>query len=530
MTKPWLRKFADIPAFQVDGEFNADVYQSRLQSQGYSPQRFQNEMRLQFIVTQLPRNITASSIATAAEIDEFVALFEQERTFNAVLVPAHTEELAVEFTDEQIAEWYDNHTEDYLSEEQVIIEYVELDAAFIESGPPPGEELLREQFESQKARFISPEQRQVSHILLEVSPDADEAAIETARQTAEDLANRARAGEDFAALAEEYSQDQGSAAAGGDLGWVETGVMVEAFEVAMYELSLDAPISDPVQTGFGCHVIQLRDIRESTGMTFEEAKLTLVNEYQEEAAARVFLEQADELVDLIYEDPTTLESAALVMGLQVNETGPFSRGGGEDIAANPEVVEAAFSDLVLLQGSVSDPVNLDENRLVMIKLKEHLPTATKPIEEVRDDIVVTLRENLARDKANARAEELLAALHGGEDGLETLAAAADLEYANHAAVKRSAQVPDATLVQEVFRMNVPVEGETADAVLPTSDGFAVVELTEVKQGELTEEAAPFMKLQVERVIANSNASQEASALMRQLRLAADVQVYEERIQ
>lgn len=519
----------EIPAFQVDGEFNADVYQSRLQSQGYTPKRFQNEMRAQFIVTQLPRNISASSIATATEINDFVALVEQERTFNVAMVPANTDELTVEFTAEQVAEWYDSHRDDYLSQEQVVIEYVELDAAYIEAGPAPDDAVLREQFEAQKARFVSPEQRQVSHILLEVSPDADEADIETARQTAQDLAKRARDGEDFAELAKEYSQDQGSAPEGGDLGWVESGVMVEAFEKAMYELSLETPVSDPVQTGFGWHVIQLRDIREATGMTFEEARMTLVTEYQEEAAARVFLEQADELVDLIYEDPTTLESAALVMGLQVYEAGPFPRSGGEDVAANPEVVEAAYSDLVLLQGSVSDPINLDENRLVMIKLKEHLPAATKSIEEVRDDIVATLRANLARDHAKAQAEELLAAAQGGEASLESLATEAGLEYGQHAAVRRGTEVPDAMLVQEVFRLSKPAEGKPVDAVLPTSNGFAVVELTGVKPGELSGQTGPFMKLQVERAIANGNASQEAAALMQQLRLAADIQIYEERI-
>jgi len=520
----------EIPAFHVDGEFNSAVYPGRLQSQGMTPKRFQNEMRAQFIISQLPRSITASSIATADEINAFVSLFEQGRSFNAAMVPAKTDELTVDFTGEQITGWYESHADDYRSEEQVIIEYVELDAAFMELGPTPEDDFFREQFEAQKARFITPEQRQVSHILLEVLPDADEAAIETARQTAEELANRVRDGEEFAALAMEYSQDQGSASSGGDLGWVETGVMVDAFETAMYELTLEAPISDPVQTGFGWHVIQLRDIRESTGMSFEEARMTLVTEYHEEGAARAFLGQADRLVDLVYEDPTTLESAAMVMGLSVEEAGPFPRSGGEGVAANPEVVQTAFSDLVLLQDSVSDPVNLDDNHLVMIRLREHLPVATKSLDEVREDIVATLTENLALDNANSSAEALLVALQGGEASLETLATDAGFEYGSHEAIKRSAQTLDALLVGEVFRMQTPAEGETVNAVLEISDGYAVVELTEVKAGELADGAAPFVRQQIERVIANGNASQEAFGLMRQLRLAADFEVFEDRIQ
>jgi len=518
-----------IPAFQVEGQFNTDVYQSRLMSQGMTPKQFQTEMRAQFVVNQLPRNIAESSIATSVEVEEFVGLLDQTRTFNAVLVPADTAESAVEFSESEIVAWHESHSEDYQSEEQVVVEYIELDAALLPAGLPPEEDYLRDQFESQNARFISPEQRQVSHILIEVAADAAEAEIETARQTAEDLSRRAKEGEDFATLASENSQDQGSASAGGDLGWVESGVMVQAFENAMYELSMEAPISEPIQTGFGWHVIQLKEIRESTGMSFEEARMTLVGEYEEENADRAFLEQADRLVDLIYEDPTTLESAALVMELPVNVAGPFSRTGGEGIATTPEVVEAAFSDVVLLQGSVSDPVNLDENRLVMLKLREHLPVALKPVEEVRGEIIATLTDNLARDNANARADELLAALQSGDSELEVLVAESELAYARHEAVNRNSVVPDAMLVQEIFRLATPLEGSPVEAVLPTTQGFAVVQLESVVQGK-RDSGTLMVQQQYERVIANGNASQENAALMRQLRTAAKIEVFEDRIQ
>jgi len=522
------QEIKNIPSFQVEGEFNADVYQSRLLSQGLTPKQFQNEMRAQFVVSQLPRNIAASSIATSSELKDFVALLDQSRTFSAVLVPAETSDVTPSFDEAEISAWYDSHADEYQSEEQVVIEYVELDADLMPSGSPPEEDILREQFESQKARFISPEQRHVAHILIQVAADASDAEKETARQTAEDLSKRVRAGEDFATLAIENSQDQGSAAAGGDLGWVEAGVMVKAFENAMYELSMEAPISEPIQTGFGWHIIQLQEVRESTGMSFDEARMTLVREYQDEEAARVFLEQADRLVDLVYEDPTTLESAALVMELTVREAGPFTRAGGEGVAATPEVAAAAFSDLVLLQGSVSDPVNLDENRLVMVRLKEHMPVALKPLEQVRDEVVATLTENLARENAKAKSTQILASMQSGESELETLATEAGLTFGRYEAAKRNSTDPEGRLVQEVFQLQAPASGSVVQAVLPTDSGFAVVELETVVAGELEAGVTPIQR-QFERLIANGNASMEASALMSQLRAAAVVEVFEDRI-
>lgn len=517
-----------IPAFQIDGQFNTDVYQARLLSQGMTPKQFQAEMRANFIFTELPKNIAESSIATSSEVQEFVGLFEQRRTFNAVMVPAVESDPPAEFSEEEITAWHDSHTEDYKSEEQVSIQYIELDSSQMPAGEAPDENYLHEQFEAQKARFITPEEREVAHILIQVPQGASEAEIETARQTAEDLAERARAGEDFATLAKEYSQDKGSAESGGDLGWVEPGVMVQAFEKAMYELSMDSPISDPVQTGFGWHVIELKGIREAHGMSFEEARPTLVKEYEDENRARMFLEQADRLVDLIYEDPTTLESAATVMDLPVHETAPFPRSGGEGIAANPEVVDAAFSDLVLLQGSVSDPINLDENHLVMIKLKEHLPVAVKPVMEVRDQIIATLRDNLARENAKTRADDLLAAAQAEGGDLEALATESELEYSRHELVNRNAFAPDATLVKEIFRLPEPDGDAGVEAVLPTSGGYAVVQLVTVEQGSL-DGNAQVNKQQYERVIANGNASQENAALLAQLRAAANIEVFEDRI-
>lgn len=524
-----IKEIRQIPAFQVEGQFNADVYQSRLLAQGISPTQFENQMRSQFVVSQLPQNISMSSIATPAEMKTFVALIDQGRTFSAVMFRADFDGVPPEFTEQAMRDWYSSHADDFQSEEQVVVEYVELDATQLPPGEPPSEDYLREQFEAQKGRFISPEQRKVSHILLTVPTDADDAAKETARQTAQDLADRARAGEDFAELAREYSQDQGSAPNGGDLGWVESGVMVKAFENAMYELSMANPISDPVETGFGWHVIDLVDIKESTGMSFEEARQQLLQEYEDEESSRAFLEQADRLVDLIYEDPTTLEGAALDLGLEVKEAGPFPRTGGEGIAANSEVVEAAFSDLVLLQGSVSDPINLDDNRLVMIRLRQHMPAATKPLDEVRDDIVAALADKMARDRAKAQADELLLSLQSGQASLESLADEADLEYNHYELLKRNALQPDNKLVTELFQLQAPQDGQTVQVVLPSTDGFAVIELESVIDG-VAEEGAALAQQQYARILANGRASQEAISLMRRLRDEADITVLEDRIQ
>jgi len=568
----------DIEAFQVDGVFNTEVYQSRLLGQGTTPQQFENDMRAQLILDQYPGAIASSAIATDHEFEQFIRLQEQQRTFKAIVVPAFpddadgadpaeaddesadesiaetdsaedpTAEVADETdtAEEQIAEagtedgttlppveesavvaWYEANQQDYRSEEQVLIEYVELDSADMAEEIQPDDEQLRARFETQKARFITPETRLASHILIEVSPDADEATVETARQAAADLTRRARAGAEFAELARENSQDAGSAELGGDLGWVEPGFMVQAFEDGLYELSMAEPISDPVQTGFGWHVILLRDVRPAEGMTFDEARDILVEEFVVEEQERRFLDVADRLVDLIYEDPTTLSSAAEVLDLEIQEAGPFGRAGGPGIAANTDIVKAAFSDLVLTQGVVSDPVDLDDNHIVMLRVKEHFPEAVRPLDEVRDQVVASIRLQRAMEQAQERARALLAQVESGAE-MSVLAESEALELVESDGVTRNDGSVSADLLVKVFRLPLPGEENAQTAVVELNDGYAAVKLENVTDGEVSEDDL-ISAQNFRRRIANASASAEAIGFIQMLRSQSDIEVFEDRL-
>jgi len=542
----------NLPAFEVDGEFNVDVYQASLSAQGLSPQQFEADIRSSMVLNQFPAAIAGSAIATGWELNDYARLQDQERAFSAILVPAfpaaeadeapageEAQEAAAGDTaaesvvaeepieEEAILAWYQAHEEDYLAEEQVVIEYIELDAAQLSGFVEPDEEVLRARFEEQKARFVTPESRLASHILIEVPADAPEVDIETARQLAEDLAVRAREGEDFAGLALEYSQDIGSASEGGDLGWIEPGYMVQAFEDAVYELSPEHPISEPVRTGFGWHVIYLRDIRPAEGMSFTEARDILEAEYRAEDEDRRYLEQADRLIDIIYEDPTTLSAAAEELGLEVHEAGPFGRLGGEGLASNPDVVKAAFSDLVLGQGSVSDPIDLHENHMVLVRLKEHLPETLMPLEDVRDRVVESVRRQRAMDAAAATAQDLLAALQQGED-IQALAEARALELTRAEAATRASPELDASLRDQVFLMEAPAEEGMVTQVVELPDGYAVVQLEGVSDGALSEEDV-LRRQTYQRRIANGSASTEAMGFLRMLRAQSTIEIYEDRL-
>ena len=513
-------------AFEVDGEFNVDVYTQRLAAQGTTPQQFEADVRSSLVFDQFPSAIANSAIATQWELNDYARLQDQQRAFSAVVVPAVANPDDI-IEDEALVAWYEANQGDFMSEEQVLIEYLELEASTLGGAVEVDEEYLKARFEEQQARFITPEARLASHILIEVDANAPQVDIDAAENLASELSERVRAGEDFAALAQEFSQDLGSASEGGDLGWIEPGYMVQSFEDGLYELSMQSPVSDPVQSRFGWHVIQLREIRPSEGMSYTEARDVLLAEYQAEEDEKRFIEQADRLIDIIYEDPTTLDAAANELGLEVKTAGPFGRQGGFDgVAANPEVVKAAFSDLVLAQGSVSDPVDLAPNHMVLVRVAEHMPEALKPMDEVRGQLIAAVQSQRAMEAAQARAEAILERVSAGE-GLAAVAVEQALEVVSAEAATRNATDIDASLRDQVFLVPVPAEGPVRE-IVEVSEGFAVIQLEGVTDGVIAEDD-PMRKQAYSRRIAAASATDEAMGFLQMLRAQSTIEVYEDRL-
>jgi peptidyl-prolyl cis-trans isomerase D len=211
----------------------------------------------------------------------------------------------------------------------------------------------------------------------------------------------------------------------------------------------------------------------------------------------------------------------------VKQLGPFSRAGGADLAANPSVVEAAFSDLVLAQASVSDPVDIGENHMVVLKLKEYFPESVKPLEEVRDEVEAAVRFDLAMQAAEQKAQALLARLQAGED-ITAMAEESGLELVQADDARRQGSPYPAQLISLVFRMQAPEAEASRQAVLPLSDGYAVVDLLSVTDGELTEDDL-IRQQNYRRRIANATANAETYGFLRSLRSQSDIEVFEDKL-
>lgn len=496
-------QIAAIPVFQVNGKFDPSSYLAYLAQQGKTAQQFQDEIRSDLATQQMPQAIVATAFSTKAEADAFLRLQLQQRDFSYVDLPPPAPTAAQdEVTDAQVADYYKAHQSAFMSPEQVSVNYIDLDAATMQVTPDLSDKALQARYDKEKSRFVSPPQWEVSHILVKLPAKPTAAEKQAALAKAQRIDALAEApGADFAKLAEEYSDDLGSKRQGGDLGWLQKGDAGPEFQAALDKMK-KGEISGPVLTADGYHIIDLRDVREGRTETFAQVKDQLAAEATKDARQDAYRDVGNKLTDMIYNDPTSLKPAAQKLGLTIQTTPLFGRDGAKTgLAANPKVVKAAFSDIVLVQGNTSDPIDLGNDHMVVIHINKHVPAAPKPLTEVSDQIRRDIIQQRVDASAKAIAEAAFAKLQGG-DRLDALAQAAGQTVQRKTDVLRNDGNIDPDLLKAVFELAHPAKGADTRALVPLANGhYALVELSAVKPGDMSkvpEEAQNFLREQMAR--------------------------------
>ncbi|MBS0566231.1 MAG: SurA N-terminal domain-containing protein [Proteobacteria bacterium] len=516
----------NIPAFQTDGKFDRKLYNLRVQAAGMTERSFEDGVIKDLATRQLPAGLSQISIVTSAEVEAFLKLRDQTRDFGYVKLEKPAAD-AIKVADADIEKYYKDHAAEFMTPEKISLAYVELDAEKMKSEVTPDEATLKRRYEEQKAKFTAPEQRQASHILVKVDRNANAEAQKAALEKAKAIEAEIKAGKDFAVLAKEKSDDLGSRAQGGDLGWLEKGLTDPAFETALWAMK-KGDVSAPVLSPEGYHVIELRDVREGKVKPFEEVKAELAKQYMETENERRYSDLAGKLVDALGNDPS-LANAAKQFNLPLQKTALFTRAGGEGIAANPAVIKAAFAPGVLVEGNTSDAITLAPNHVVFVHLDQHEMPAQKPLEQVREEIRGRLvSERLAR-QAKEQADTLYARLQKGE-ALEQIAAVAKAKVEQEKDIGRNAANLDGRLVAEVFKLARPASADkptTAEVAL-ANDAYALVALTAVKDADPSKLDAK-SKEAARNQLAQGYSSEAVRGFLETLRKSADVKVAEERL-
>ena len=473
---------AQIPAFQVNNQFDPISYRAWLVSQRKTPDMFENDIRGSLATQLLPNAINDSTIASDEQVDHFLGLLTQRRDVRYFVLPRPTLS-DNQVSDEQIETWYKAHLADYMNPEQVSVKYLEVAGSDLKLDTTPSDDELKKRYEDEKQRFVQPEQRLVSHILINVPANATPDQQKAALAKAEKIAAEANPG-DFAKLAEQNSEDLGSRRQGGDLGWLEKGVTNAAFDAALFALQKDQ-ISKPILSPDGYHIIWLRDVRSGESKPFAEVRDQLIKEASAADRDRKYNEIAGKMSDNTYQNPSSLEPAAAALNLLIKSTALFSRKGGEGVAADPKVIAAAFSDDVLVQGNNSGLVDLGNDHSVVIHVDKHVAAAARPLAEVRADVQKKILDERIAAAEKKLSDDALARLDKG-DAMPAVATVMGAELKSvKEATRQSTDVPPPLLTQ-AFLLPHPAAGKSQFAAVDMKDGsYALLAVDKVQDGDLS---------------------------------------------
>jgi len=451
----------NTPEFQTEGRFDPQRFDQAVRQMNYNRLQFRDLLRDEMLIGQLRAGIVGSNFVTDADIEAFAALERQTRDFALRTVKASP--AGITPTQDEIQAYYDSHKNAFMTPEQVVIEYVELKKDAFLAKAKVDESRLQAAYKSEIANLS--EQRDAAHILIEVN---DKQNDEQAKAKIQQIQERLKKGEDFAKLAKEFSQDPGSAANGGDLGFAGRGVYDPAFEEALYALA-PQQVSAPVRTSFGWHLIKLQGVQAPEVPTLASVRPRLEQQLKAEDADRLFVEAGRKLESSAYES-SDLGQPAQELGLQVKTSAPFGREGGEGLTANRQVIEAAFSEDVLRNGANSTALQLDPETLVVIRDKEHRTPQLQPLDAVRKEIVTRLTQEKAAAVAKQAGEQQLKTLR---DGGKAVAG----DWRTVEAATRNQEGVDPQVLQAAFRMAKPEGDKPSYAGISLQNGdFVLIRL------------------------------------------------------
>jgi peptidyl-prolyl cis-trans isomerase D len=489
----------EMTEFQVDGVFDNNRYLALINQAGfYQSSDFRDYLRVEMTRRQLTQAVLASEFNLPYQEKLMNALQDQKRNVRFATIKAEQFKAGIELTDDEINQYYLANQSRFENQEKVKLNYISLDVSDIAKTIEVTEADVKAYYDENMASFRKDEQRRVAHILIEFNDD--EAA---AKSKIEALLVRINAGEDFATLAKESSEDTFSGENGGDLDWIERGAMGDAFDEGAFALTEVNSVSGVVQSDFGFHLIKLTDLKAEQVQAFDDVKDELQAKVSNEKAQDKFFELQQEMARLSFESPDSLDEAADSIDAKVVTTDWLSKFGNVAPFNNAKAIEAAFSDLVLEENLNSDIIEISDTLSIVIRLEEYQAAEVKPLTEVSAQISETLIAQKSTEKAQTTANSLLVSFKAGNDIVDELTAI-NAVFVEKTDVARSGSDLDASLSREAFKLPHPTEGMISATTVTLNNGdLALLEVQSVIASDVEKDVDPRMAQQQTQQLAQS---------------------------
>ncbi|WP_368178470.1 peptidylprolyl isomerase [Aeromonas sp. R7-1] len=505
-----------MPEFAENGKFSNDRYLQLIRRAGMTPEMFRDFLRQDMVRQQLMGAVLGSEFALKGEAEQLDRLYNQTRDLRLIRLAASAYVDGIEVSDAEVEQFYKANSARFMNDETVKVDYLLLDAANLGKNIKVTEQDAQDYYDQHQDLFQRPERRQVAHILIPFGKDE-----KAAEQKAEAVLAKAKAGDDFAALAKADSSDTFSAKKGGELDWFEKGVMDPAFEKAAFALAKAGDLSAVVKSPFGFHIIKLLGVEPAKTKPFVDVMSDTIARLQSEKAKEQFFAEQQKMADSSFENPDSLDLTAEAMGLQVQSTGYFSQADAPAPLNDPKVLSVAFSEQLRDDNTNSDVIELADGKALVLHIMGHQPKAAKPLAEVKEQVITAIKHDKASEVARGKAQGLLDKLKAGENVQADLTALG-LKVDTHTGVSRFAQEMDQNLVTQAFRMPHPTDGKPSVELVTEANGDRVV--VALDKVNVIKEPSQMVSL-LQGQLGQGKAQADYKSLIDELRKAAKIEYF-----
>src|SRR5216117_1740654 len=282
-----------IPAFQENGRFALKRYQEALKRRGFTAAGFEGEIRRELTRAKVESAVRSGVKVSETELEQAFRMRREEVRAAWALVELAPMVAAASATDEELATYLASHPDEFRQPDRRRVQYVTLSPKSFTSTVTDAE--VEKYYREHAKEFESPRQVRAAHVLVRVPETGGSEAEDKARSKIADVIRRAKAGEDFGKLAQQLSEDSGTAPRGGDLGLVSRGEVVPQFEQALFALKKGEVSPEPVRTPFGFHAIKVSDIQEGGRKPLRDVAGQIRSRLSAEAADRAVKEKAEQI-------------------------------------------------------------------------------------------------------------------------------------------------------------------------------------------------------------------------------------------
>ena len=505
-----------MPEFAENGKFSNDRYLQLIRRAGMTPEMFRDSLRQDMVRQQLMGAVLGSEFALKGEAEQLDRLYNQTRDLRLIRLAASAYVGGIEVSDAEVEQFYKTNSARFMNDETVKVDYLLLDAANLGKNIKVTEQDAQDYYDQHQDLFQRPERRQVAHILIPFGKDE-----KAAEQKAEAVLAKAKAGDDFAALAKADSSDTFSAKKGGELDWFEKGVMDPAFEKAAFALAKAGDLSAVVKSPFGFHIIKLLAVEPAKTKPFVDVMSDTIARLQSEKAKEQFFAEQQKMADSSFENPDSLDLTAEAMGLQVQSTGYFSQADAPAPLNDPKVLSVEFSEQLRDDNTNSDVIELADGKALVLHIMGHQPKAAKPLAEVKEQVITAIKHDKASEVARGKAQGLLDKLKAGENVQADLTALG-LKVDTHTGVSRFAQEMDQNLVTQAFRMPHPIDGKPSVELVTEANGDRVV--VALDKVNVIKEPSQMVSL-LQGQLGQGKAQADYKSLIDELRKAAKIEYF-----